>query len=129
MIRTAVMVAGLVGAGALAVAPASADSLRVGGPGGSVTVQLGPDSSRVYRDHRRDDHRRDDDRRWDDRRDHRPVMRACTAERALWKAERMGVRRARVAFESRRAISVRGRDRRGPVELTFGRAPDCPLIR
>ena len=123
---SAAMFSGLIGLGAMTVAPASAEALYLDGHGAGITVQFG-DNSRI--DHRRD-HRRDyrrDDRR-DSYRDRRPV-RACTAGNALRKAEQMGVRRARVAFESSRVISVRGRDRRGPIQLMFGRSPSCPLIR
>ena len=44
----------------------------------------------------------------DDRRSMRPI---CTEGRALGKAERMGIRRARIADVGRRTIEVRGRDR------------------
>ena len=53
----------------------------------------------------------------------------CTEDRALDKAERLGIRRARIDDTSRRTISVRGRDRYGDrVEITFGRAPNCPVL-
>lgn len=71
------------------------------------------------------------DSRYDDCRDDRNRgRRVCTEERALDKAERMGVRRARVVSAGRRSIEVRGRDRRGDrVSLRFGRDRDCPVYR
>jgi hypothetical protein len=56
-------------------------------------------------------------------------MRQCTEDRALNKAERMGMRRARIEDVSRRTIEVRGRDRHGDrIRLTFGRQPNCPVL-
>ena len=79
---------------------------------------------------------RDDDRcdprfercrgeRWDDRR--RP--RFCTEDRALSKAERMGLRRAQIVEANRRVIVVRARDRFGErVRIAFGRDRSCPVL-
>ena len=56
-------------------------------------------------------------------------MRRCTEGRALSKAERMGIRRARIAESGRRTIEVRGRDRYGDrIYVTFGRQPNCPVL-
>lgn len=63
---------------------------------------------------------RPDQGRWD---------RRCTPDRALDKAERMGVRRARVVDVDRRTISVVGREYGERVRLTFARAPNCPIVR
>jgi hypothetical protein len=58
----------------------------------------------------------------------RVVRRGCTEGRALDKAERMGVRRARIVEAGRRTIEVRGRSRDGErVYLTFGRERGCPV--
>jgi hypothetical protein len=58
----------------------------------------------------------------------RVVRRGCTEGRALDKAERMGVRRARIVSAGRRTIEVRGRSRDGErVYLTFGRERNCPV--
>jgi hypothetical protein len=58
----------------------------------------------------------------------RVVRRGCTEGRALDKAERMGVRRARIVSAGRRTIEVRGRSRDGDrVYLTFGRERGCPV--
>ncbi len=64
-----------------------------------------------------------------DRRSDRRADRGCTQDRALDKAERMGVRRASIVSMGRRTIEVRGRDRRGDrVRLTFGRVGNCPVL-
>lgn len=54
----------------------------------------------------------------------------CSANRALRKADRMGIRRARVVDVGRRTIEVAGRDRRGDrVVVTFGRRDrSCPVL-
>lgn len=53
----------------------------------------------------------------------------CSEGRALRKAERMGIRRARIADVGRRTIEVRGRDRYGErIYVTFGRHPSCPVL-
>jgi hypothetical protein len=53
----------------------------------------------------------------------------CSEGRALRKAERMGIRRARIADVGRRTIDVRGRDRYGErIYITFGRQPSCPVL-
>ena len=69
--------------------------------------------------------RRED--RWDER--HSDHRRGCTAERALRKADRMGLRRARIVDVGRRTIEVAGRDRRGDrVRVRFGRGDrSCPI--
>jgi hypothetical protein len=119
LLKTAALSA-LVGLGMIgAVAPASAQSgfyLGLGGGhhGPRVGVWLG-DGGHSYR---RDDGR---DRRWD-----RP--RGCSADEALGKAERMGLRWARIADMDRRSIDVSGRRYGERVRITFARAPGCPLL-
>jgi len=56
--------------------------------------------------------------------------RECTPDRALDKADRMGVRRARIDDVGRRTISVRGRDRFGDrIVVTFDRRDGrCPVL-
>ena len=85
---------------------------------------------RAYRrDRYRDEYRDDEFRRDDYRRDEfRRVERGCSPERALYKAQRIGVRRARIADVSRRTISVVGRSRGERVYITYARAPRCPII-
>lgn len=127
----------VIGAGVLGAAPASAQSggvyLGLGGghSGPDVGVWIGDDDDGPryrrdrddYRDYRR--HRDWDDRRWDDRREYR----GCQPWQAVNKAERMGVRRARVEDVGRSSIRVSGRARGDFVMLRFARAPGCPLIR
>lgn len=64
-----------------------------------------------------------------DRRDSRDG-RGCSPDRALRKAERMGIRRARIVDVGRRTIDIRGRDRRGErVVVSFGRRDrSCPVL-
>ena len=70
----------------------------------------------------------DDDYRPDWRHDRR-YGRSCTPNRALNKAERLGLRRARVVDVDRRTIKVAGRKYGERVRLTFARTPNCPVIR
>lgn len=72
--------------------------------------------------------RRDGDRQRDQ--DRRSERRDCTPDRALDKADRMGLRRARVGDVGRRTISVTGRNRRGDrVVVTFDRRDGrCPVL-
>lgn len=91
-----------------------------------LELQIGPDGLRIDRDcnPRYDDCYRGERRVYRD--DDRP---RCSADRALRKAERMGVRRARIADVGRRTIDVRGRDRYGDrIMVTFGRQPSCPVL-
>jgi hypothetical protein len=53
---------------------------------------------------------------------------SCTPGRALDKAERMGIYRARIADVDRRTITVRGRSGGERVYVTFARSPRCPII-
>jgi len=128
----------VIGAGVLGAAPASAQSggvyLGLGGGhrGPDVGVWVGDgDDDDGYRRHRdRDDYR--DYRRhrdWDERRYERGEYRGCQPWQAVNKAERMGVRRARVEDVGRSSIRVSGRARGDFVMLRFARAPGCPLIR
>ncbi len=87
---------------------------------------IGRDGLRIERDcnPRYEDCYRDDLRR--DYYDDRP---RCSAGRALRKAERMGIRHARIADVGRRTIDVFGRDRYGDrIYITFGRQPSCPVL-
>ena len=54
---------------------------------------------------------------------------ACTPHRAVNKAERMGVRRARVVDVEPSPIKVAGRKHGDRVRLTFARARHCPIVR
>jgi hypothetical protein len=59
----------------------------------------------------------------------RAVRRGCSEDRALDKAERMGIQRARIVSAGRRTIEVRGRSFEGErVYVTFGRDRGCPVL-
>ena len=132
MLKTVVLSA-MIGLGGLAAMPASAqaDGIYLNFGGGDdgrlgVFVRDGRHDDRRERwerHDRRDRHHRRD--RWE-RHDNR---RACTPGRALNKADRMGLRRARVVDVSRRTITVSGRKWQNRVHVTFARAPNCPVIR
>ncbi|WP_127522494.1 hypothetical protein [Mesorhizobium sp. Z1-4] len=112
-IRTAALSA-VIGLGALAAAPATAqaDSFYFGITPNGPSFGFHSDSSR---------------RHWGgQRRYHRAT---CSPQRALNKADRMGIHRARVRSENRRVISVAGRKHRQRVVVTFAKAPNCPVVR
>lgn len=99
--------------------------LRMGrdGPQLRLRESCNPDFEDCYEG--RGDGRYGRDRRGEER----FAQRGCTEDRALNKAERMGVRRARIADAGRRTIEVSGRARNGArVYLTFGRQPSCPVL-
>ncbi|WP_295806042.1 hypothetical protein [uncultured Nitratireductor sp.] len=105
----------LIGLGTLAAAPATAqaDSLYFGfGIGGPSGGYIHGNSGRSHRAER-------------PRRHHR----ACTPRQAVRKAERFGIRRARVVRANRNVIRVVGRTHRGRQHMVFARAPRCPVIR
>ncbi|MBU0585440.1 MAG: hypothetical protein KKB66_01025 [Alphaproteobacteria bacterium] len=117
-LRTAALSA-VIGLGAIAAMPAAAQAdglyLNFGGShrDAGVGIYVGGRDGAHYRHNRYD------------RRDYR----ACTPHRAVNKAERMGVRRARVVDVDRRTIEVAGRKHGRRVHLTFGRAGHCPIVR
>jgi hypothetical protein len=118
-LKTAALSA-LIGLGAIAAVPATAMAegvyLNYGSghhSGVGIGVQVGGYDRHDYRDYRRD----------------RPHFRGCSPERALNKAERMGVRRAQVVDVDRRTIKVAGRKHGDRVRMTFSRAPNCPIVR
>lgn len=117
------VLAALIGLGSVSFAPVA--SMAQG-----VEIEIGRDGPRLRLRDDCDPRREDcgDSRRDEMRRDSRRNN-FCTEDRALMKAERMGIRRARIDGANRRFIDVRGRDRRGDrVEITFGRAPSCPVV-
>ncbi len=110
----------MIGLGAIAAMPAAAqaDGLYLnfgGGQAGAGIYVGGPDSI----DYRHNRYERYDRRQY----------RACTPNQAVNKAERFGVRRARVVDVNRHTIKVAGRKHGDRVRLTFGRAPNCPIVR
>ena len=119
-IKTAALSA-LVGLGTLAAIPAHADSLYLGFGNNNdprFGVYTGDDG--YYREHRRDE-RRDEWRRdgW---------RRGCSPDRALDKAERMGLYRARIVDVNRRTVKVMGRQDGDRVVIVFANERGCPVI-
>jgi hypothetical protein len=108
----------MIGLGGLAAMPAAAQAdnlyLNLGGGDARFGVYVG---DRDGRHHRWDRH----DRRWDRQR--------CTPQRALNKAERIGLRRVALRHVGRNTISVSGRDHGDRVVVTFGRGRNCPILR
>ncbi|MBB6014336.1 hypothetical protein HNR59_003730 [Aquamicrobium lusatiense] len=126
MIKTAVLSA-LIGLGGLAALPAAAQAdglyLNYGGQGSAYGMNV------QHRDHgRHQDWRRDRERHHDARRD-RGRHDGCSARTALNKADRMGVRRARVVDSNRRIVRVAGHKFNHRVVLTFANQRGCPVLR
>lgn len=127
----------LAGLGLAASLPASASAeglyLGFGDDGASVGLYSADSGRRGWDrgdewDHRREwrHERRDDRRRESWRRDRGP---RCTPERALDKAERLGLRRVRLSDIDRDTIRVSGRRHGERFTVTFARAPSCPVVR
>ena len=115
-LKTAAL-AGLIG---LMAMPAMADSLYLG-YGDRHDERFG-----VYLgDNGRTVHRRD---YYEDRWDFRRSERRCTPDRALDKAERIGIRRARIDYVNRQEIGVVGRSHGDRVRVTFARNRGCTII-
>jgi hypothetical protein len=108
-------IAGMIGLGSLAAVPARADGIYLNfgdrHDDAGVGVYLG-DNGRARR-HWDGDWRRSG---------------GCSPDRALDKAERMGIHRARIDFVTERRIGIVGRSRGDRVSVTFARAPGCPVI-
>ncbi|WP_027146014.1 hypothetical protein [Mesorhizobium sp. WSM3626] len=123
-IKTAALSA-LVGLGTLAAIPAYADSLYLGFGNNNdprFGVYTGDDDGyRHRRDERRDDERRDDWR-------HDDWRRGCSPDRALDKAERMGLHRARIVDVNRRVVKVMGRQYGDRIVVVFANERGCPVI-
>jgi len=120
-IKTAAFSA-LVGLGTLAAIPAHADSLYLGF-GNNQDPRFGVysgDDGYYRREHRRDE-RRDEWRRDEWRR-------GCSPERALNKAERMGLYRARIVDVNRSTVKVMGRQDGDRVVVVFANERGCPVI-
>lgn len=119
-IRTMTLAA-LVGFGALAAAPAVAQA-------DGIYLNFGRhDDTRfgVYTGERRHGERHvRRDRGWDERRDRRSF---CSPDRALDKAERMGLRRARVVDVNRRVVRVSGLRHGNRVTIAFANDRGCPV--
>lgn len=114
----------IVGLGAVAAMPASADAA-----GGSIYLGFGsghgPSATFRFDDRGRHDYRGPD--RHGPGRYH---ARECSPREAVRKASRMGLRNARVVDTSRRTIRVAGRGHgHRPAAIVFGKAPSCPVMR
>jgi hypothetical protein len=71
---------------------------------------------------------RQDIRDWHRHREGRHWRRGfCSPERALDKAERMGLRHPRIVKLNRRVVRVAGRKYNGRVTVTFGNERGCPI--
>ena len=118
-------IAGFIGLSSLAAMPAMADSLYLGfGDRQDDTrfgVYLGDSGRTVYRRDRYRD-------RYEDRREFRRSERRCTPERALDKAERIGIHRARIDYVDHETIGVVGRSHGDRVSVTFARDRGCQII-
>jgi hypothetical protein len=111
-LKTAAM-AGLIGLTSLAALPAGADSLdlRFGERHDNARFGIylgGGDRMRE--------------------REFRHMGRRCTPERALDKAGRIGVRRARIDYVGYDSIGVVGRSRGERIRVTFARDRNCPVL-
>lgn len=111
-IKTAALSA-LVALGTLAAVPAHADSIYLGF-GNNDDSRAG-----VYVG---------DDYRYRERHRERDWRRSCSPNRALGKAERMGLRRARIVDISRRTVKVAGRQYGDRVVVVFANERGCPII-
>ncbi|UVK41146.1 hypothetical protein LHFGNBLO_002707 [Mesorhizobium sp. AR10] len=113
-IKTAAL-SGLIALGTFAAIPAAhADSIYLGFGNNNeprVGVYSGDDDG-YRRDHRRDD------RGW----------RRCSPERALGKAERMGLHRVRIVDVNRRTVKVAGRQYGDRVIVVFANQRGCPTL-
>ncbi|RRI03125.1 hypothetical protein EH240_11200 [Mesorhizobium tamadayense] len=112
-IKTAALSA-LVGLATLGAIPAHADSLYLGF-GNNHDPRFG-----VYTGDDDDDGYYRRDRDW-----HR---RGCSPDRALDKAERMGLHRVRIVDISRRTVKVAGRQYGDRVVVVFANERGCPII-
>ncbi|RWX67170.1 hypothetical protein EN780_12915 [Mesorhizobium sp. M4B.F.Ca.ET.089.01.1.1] len=111
-IKTAALSA-LVGLGTLTAIPAAhADSLYLGF-GNNQDPRFG-----VYSGDDDDGYRRD--REW--------RRRGCSPDRALDKAERMGLHRVRIVDIDRRTVKVAGRQYGDRVVVVFANVRGCPII-
>ncbi len=117
-IRTAALSA-FVGLGVLAALPAAAhaDGIYLNFGHGEPRFGIYAGDRHHTRDWRRDDRRRD--RHW---------RGTCTARKALNKAERMGLHRARVVDASRHRVKVRGRKFGDRVTVVFANRRGCPIV-
>jgi hypothetical protein len=121
-LATRAALAALIGLGSMSFSPIRASAQ-------DLDIEMGRDGPRLRLRDECDPDREDCFRRDSRHNRDREGRRRCTEDRALDKADRMGLRRARVVSAGRRSIEVRGRDRSGDrVIVTFGRDRHCPII-
>lgn len=101
------------GAIGASVAPSAANGIGFGITIGNGHVETQYRGDRGYRGHRA-------------RRHH---ARGCSPQRAVRKASRIGVHRARVIRAGRRGVAVAGRLRGDRVVVRFANRPNCPVSR
>ena len=119
---SAILVAGLVPA-APSIASAQGVELDLGGSKPRLRL-VDPEQEELRRGRQREEERERRRRpRDDDSSDFR-----CNADRALDKAARLGIRRARVTSLGRRFIEVAGRRYGERVEITFARDRRCSVV-
>jgi hypothetical protein len=106
------LLAAVVGASGLAAVPASAQGLSLEfGNGGNSRFGIYSGDDGYYP------------------RERRYGMRVgCSPDRALDKADGMGIDDARISRITPRRIVVRGYDDGDPARITFGRSPGCPVL-
>ncbi len=110
----------LVGFGALAAMPAAAQAE-------GIYLNFGGQNDHRFGIHASD--RYHGERRWDRDRDwRRDWRRSCSPDRALDKAERMGLRRARIVRTGRHTVQVSGFKFGSRVTVTFANERGCPII-
>jgi hypothetical protein len=107
----AIIIAATFAGGAVSAVPAVAAPLSV-----TVTTDQGGDVRVAQRYDR-------------DRRDFRRYDRGCSPRDALRKASRMGIHRAGIVRDGRRAVVVDGRKRGRYVSVAFANVRSCPVIR
>lgn len=122
LVKTATLSA-MIGLGAMAAAPASADSVAVHFAAQDAAFGFyfgesgGPGWGRGYGYDRHD---------WR----YRPYRdNYCSMPDALRKAARIGVHHPRVRYTTYRTITVSGYSRGYPTHVIFGRAGNCPILR
>lgn len=107
-VRTVLIAATLTGGAIAAVPAAVAAPLSV-----TVTTDHGGDVRVAQRYDRRYDRRQ---------------YRGCSPREALRKASRMGINRAGIVRDNRRAVVVDGRKRGRYISVAFAQARGCPVI-
>lgn len=115
----------IVGLGAIAAMPASAEAAS-----GSIYLGFGASDHGPGARFRFDDRGRHHYRGPDRHGPGRYGARECSPRDAVRKASRMGLRNARVVDMGRRTVKVAGRGHgHRPAMIVFGNSPSCPVLR